>query len=581
MIRTILFSLEDALYRLFVADSKRAYRIAFAAVSLAAVFASLVLLIGGAAPQRSNSSDAFFMLDNAWRYECGQRPHVDYYDCLGPTSLLPLLVGMAAGGCNCNAFATGAAFLSPLAGLLAWWVARRRFPAFATACIVLMTVGLVIGVYPSGCGATWRDMANSEYYNRFQWSLLGILAMASCMRPRQPLDRRISMLEGVLIGLIAGLLVLGKLNYTLAGILVVAAGAVLFRRTLASWVAAILAGAACVLLYLIYMHGWTAWIGDVKMLAGVQQPGRRSRVMYNILVNPGTSLDLALIVLIVALHFRGVMAPEQPRRVVGAYSMAVLCAAVLAGIGIFTTSGNMQWYAIPLMALGAMYLAEATRPLAAPPTAAEVQPASGDRLESYRLRVTLSYLFAAIIALGILVPDFLSVGFAFAWKRWKGPQMPRDAHIAARPLEDFIMPPPTYDAGALDELRSKLPTTEDLRSSTFQYVRRLNDGLALLKGHFDQDSRILALEGSNPFPFALKLQPPRGAPCLWHVGRLQSDSHHPPAETVFQDVTHVMVAKIAESDSLPFLHHLFDGYVKAHFEVVAESPMWTLWERKK
>ena len=112
-------------------------------------------------------------------------------------------------------------------------------------------------------------------------------------------------------------------------------------------------------------------------------------------------------------------------------------------------------------------------------------------------------------------------------------------------------------------------------------VRRYNDGLALLDGRVGPKSRILALEASNAFCFALQLPPPRGAPPLWHVDRLESASQHPPADVVFQEVTHVMVPKIAESDALPFLHRLFDDYISAHFEVVAQSPMWTLWERKK
>jgi uncharacterized protein (TIGR03382 family) len=581
MLRTFLFSLEDGLYRLFVADSKRAYRIALVAVVIAVAATSAILLVGGAAPQRSNCGDAIFMLDYAWRYECGQRPHVDYYDFLGPTSLLPLLAGMSVGGRNCNAFTTGSAILSPLVALIGWWVARRRFPAFFTACIVLMVVGLVIGVYPAGCGATWRDIGNSEYYNRFQWSLLSILALASCVAPRQASERQGSVLEGLLIGLIAGMLILGKLNFTLAAFFVVAAGAVLRRRSLISWIATVLGCGAVVVLYLIYLHGWAAWIGDVKMLIGVQQSGKRFRVMFNIVANPSTLLDLTLAVLIAALHFRRVLAPEQPARIVGGYLMAVLCAAMLTGIGVFATSGNMQWYAIPLIAVGAVYLAETTRWMATSATAAAREHlANEDRPDCYRLRVTLSCLLATSIVLSITAGDFLSVGYAFAWKRLRGPQMPPDAHIDAAPLKDFIMPPPLYDATSLAEIRAKLPTTEELRTSAYQATRRYNDGLELLKGRVDGNSRILALEANNVFPFALQLPPPRGAPPLWHPGRLESDAKHPPADVVFQEVTHVMVPKIAESDALPFLHHLFDDYLGEHFKVIAESPMWILWERK-
>ena len=48
-----------------------------------------------------------------------------------------------------------------------------------------------------------------------------------------------------------------------------------------------------------------------------------------------------------------------------------------------------------------------------------------------------------------------------------------------------------------------------------------------------------------------------------------------------QEVTHLMVPKIGEGVELAFLHRIFDPYVTEHFQVVAESPMWTLMERKK
>ena len=272
-LRSFLASLEDRLYRLFVAESPRAYRIAFIVILVAVAGTSMLLAFDGAAPQKDNCGDSLFMLDYAWRFESGQRPHTDFYDFLGPASLLPLLVGMAVGGCNCNAFAYGAAIVSPVLALVAWWVTRRRFPAFATACIVLMVAGLSIGVYPLGCGATWRDTAYSVNYNRFQWSALCILAVTSCLAPRAPICRRTSVMEGFLIGALTGLLILGKLNYTLAGILVVAAGAVLRRRTIASWVATFAGVICCLAPYLIYLHfDLAAWRRDIAMLSGVQSP---------------------------------------------------------------------------------------------------------------------------------------------------------------------------------------------------------------------------------------------------------------------------------------------------------------------
>jgi hypothetical protein len=405
--------------------------------------------------------------------------------------------------------------------------------------------------------------------------------MASCLAPREPASRRVSVLEGLLIGLITGLLILGKLNYALAGVLVIMAGAVLRRRTPGSWAATVVGVICCVAPYLYYLHfDLAAWRRDITMLGGVQDSGRRFRVIYNIVETENTMIDLLPLGLIAALHFRRLLSSDQPKEIGRTYLHCLFAALVFAGIGILTTSGNMQFYSIPLLALGAMALAEATRVLAMP-SAGIRQTAHQDQSESYRLRVALSYLFAGVMVINIVASDFLSIGCAFVWKRWRAANLPADARIAARPLQDMPLLPPTYDPIELERLRAILPTVEELRANTYQYGRRLNDGLALLEGRVDKNSRILALEASNPFPFALQLPPPRQAPCLWHFGRLENDKHHPPAEVVFQEVTHLMVPKIGEGVELAFLHRIFDPYVQEHFQVVAESPMWTLLERKQ
>ena len=114
-----LFSLEDDLYRLFVADSKAHYRIAFVAVLIVVVAATTLMLAGGVAFQRPNCGDALLLLDTAWRYECGYKPHVEFFDSLGLTLLSPILLGMLIGGRNCNALAYGPAVLLPVLGLVA------------------------------------------------------------------------------------------------------------------------------------------------------------------------------------------------------------------------------------------------------------------------------------------------------------------------------------------------------------------------------------------------------------------------------------------------------------------------------
>lgn len=577
--QALLLSLEDNLYRLFVADSKRAYRIAFAVVMIAAAAATALMLSGGAAFQRPNCGDPLHLLDFVWRYECGQKPHTDFYDYLGPTSFLPVFLGVAIGGCNCNAFAYGPAVLLPVVALLAWWLARRRFPAFAAGWIAAMIGGLLVGIFPLGSWYEWRQVGYSMCYNRFQWSLLCMLILVCFVAPRQTPDRRTSLLEGLLAGILTGLLLVGKINYFLAAILVLAAGVMLRRRSILSWTATFACAVTCLVSYLVYLHGdVAAWHRDLANLAGVQQSGRRIHEFLRIFQN--TLSDCGFVVLIAALHLRRVLAWGQACGAVTAYGKGVAGAFFLGGLGIVVCSANMQHYDVPLWALAATILAEATRQLAVPAGNADRQSSDG-HVESYRLRVCLSYLFAGMLALGFAVADFGSVAYAYGWKYLRGPKMPSDAHIAAPPLQDMLFPPDRYDPGDLAAIRASLPTSDELRDSTYRVGLLYNDGLALLRDRVDQNSRIFTLDAINPFPFALQLPAPREEPCCWHVGRHQDDLHHPAAAALFEDVTHVMIPKVSgNAEELSFLHRTYDAYLQEHFVVVAESRMWTLLVRK-
>ncbi len=577
--RGFLQSFEDVIYRLLVADSKRAFGVALVVILIAVTVAEALLISCGAAAQRVNCTDAIFMLDNTWKLVCGQRPHSDFYDFLGPVSLLPVVAGMAVGGCNCNAFAYGAALFLPLIAFLSWWIASRRFPAFSTACTVALLTGLPIGTFPPGCYR--RDIAYCDYYNRFQWSLACMLVLVCSVAPRRKSGSLNSILEGLLAGVLGGMLLLGKLNYSVAAVLVLAAGAAVHRRSIASWAATLVGLAGCLTFAWIYLHGdLAAWSRDLAMLSGVQEPGRRIHVIRHIIDE--TLPELGIVALIAALHLRRVFSAEPSSGVAKDYLKAVVFSLFLAALGILITSANMQSYDIPFWALAAMILAERTRCLAVP--GGDLKLLAGSITESYRLRVCLSCLAAAFMMAMIALPDYHSVAYAYLWKRVRGSAMPPDARIVAPPFQDMLLPPDSLDPSEITAARATMPTTEQLRSDsggTYLLGLRINDGLALLRDHVDRDSRILAFDEINPFPFALQLPPPRGTPSLWHFGRLENDKRHPPAEIVFQDVTHVMVPRVsADADSFELIHRLFDEYVKEHFVEVAESREWTLLVRK-
>jgi uncharacterized protein (TIGR03382 family) len=576
----LLASAEDQLYWLFVADSKRAYRRALLAVGAIVAGTSGLMVIGGAVPQRTNGQDSLFILDYAWRLMCGQRPHTDYYDFIGPGALLPPVVGMAIGGCNCNALAYGPALLMPLIAAATWWLARRRFPAFSAALVTAMVAGLTVGQYALGLTEGWRDTGYWMCYNRFQWSLLCMTALAWWLEPRVPPARGTSMLEGFLVGVLAGLLLAGKPNFAAAAVVILAGGAVLRRQSAMVWSAALAGLAAFLLPYLAYLRGdLAAWQRDLAMLAGVQRSGHRVRVVVHIFQL--AAAEFGFVCLIGAVHMRRILGAGRPSGAAKSFIKALAAALLLGGLGVVVTSANMQYYDIPLCALAAALLAETTRRLAAPAAHADRQTDCG-HVESYRLRVSLSCLAAAILVLGFAVPDFASVAYAYSWKYRRESQMPSDARIAAPPLKDMVLTPTTYKAAEIEAIRAKLPTKLDAANDPYSTALLFNDGLSLLRGRVNQDSRVMALWLLDPFPFALQLPPPRGVPTAWRVGYLVDDAHFPSDEVLFHEVTHLMICTLpGENESMSFLHKKYDAYIADHFTVAAESRMWKLLVRKE
>jgi len=42
------------------------------------------------------------------------------------------------------------------------------------------------------------------------------------------------------------------------------------------------------------------------------------------------------------------------------------------------------------------------------------------------------------------------------------------------------------------------------------YTNYVNDGVTLLRKHYDDDDRVLTMDMVNPFPYAMKWRPPLG-----------------------------------------------------------------------
>jgi hypothetical protein len=585
-------ALEDHLHCLVTGDSKTAYVAAFGVLAAAVVATSALLFLAGAAPQRDDPWDTMMILDGGWRLINGIKPHHDYFDHLGFTSHLPILLGMIIAGGRSQALAYGPAVLLPVIALWTWGIAQRRFPAFPALWIALLTGGLVVGTFPLGDLANWRLPSYQMQYNRFQWSLLCLLTISLFAAPRQTLSRRAALVEGASTGLLTGLLLLGKLNYSVAALLVLGGsglGGWVVRNRTSYWLAASLVCFAANGAFFFCVHGdFASTWRDLSIIYGVQRSSERLGDLVRVLSRSWP--ELGAFCFVVFIHLRRIFAEDQTAARIRARLIAITAAAFLLGVGLLATIGNAQGYDIPMWALASVILAESlgkeerenvrqgereTRDFSSS------HALTFSRSSSAPLRALLGYAAAGIAVLGFAVTDLGSVAYVFAWKQARIGQMPADSKFEAAPLSDLCCPPDTYEPREIEAIRTGIVARTAKKLSPFEYAIYLNKGIDLLRSRIDEKARVFTLDWSNPFPFAMHTPAPLGTPLFWHEHRLLDDAHHPPVEVIMQEVTHVMVPKRPIfGTGAPFMHRVCDGYLKEHFSQAAENDMWVLYVRK-
>jgi hypothetical protein len=120
------------------------------------------------------------------------------------------------------------------------------------------------------------------------------------------------------------------------------------------------------------------------------------------------------------------------------------------------------------------------------------------------------------------------------------------------------------------------------------YAQKVNDGTKLIvdraaaTGTRPEDARIVVLDFSNPFTFALHAPPPRGTELWWHLGATFNETHAPRADEVFGDVDVVMVPKCAEEPpTRDALLRMYKDTLDGSFEKDGETQLWILFRRKR
>lgn len=625
------------LARFLSACSPRAYRNALIALGVL-----VVLMIGGlvylrATHQRVNAWDSAFLLDGGWRLLNGQRPHTDFYSPFGAVPLLIVALGLAVTRGSAAALSIGYAIIFPFVTLWAWWISRRRLSAVHAFLCAGMVGLLTIGTYR--LGSSYRDTTYAMQYNRIGWALLTMLVLQLFLAPLQRReqskgkadagrrDRFVSsgLLEGVSAGALLGLILFTKITYFGAGIGLLAVAALLRARrwqpragradpgvllpgrrvgpmgtsgplARPGYYGLGLGFTGVVLAMLVYLRfDVVSFFRDMLTLGGAQSLAMRMEALRRVFspnLVPLLLLGLALILTLTLVARRAASRGSEPRHAPG-YRRLQTWSPLIGGIavalaGLFTCSANTQQGAVPLLGVAALIPLEMVRRSRrdraddGPPD----DPASSLwHPGNWRTWIwVVSSLTTVFLVGSIFLADAGSVAYSAGWKARYASGVPASAHIQSDAMKDLLFPPADGREGQGQErlVASILGRpADDPHFSSQQYAAWVNDGLALLRRHVTDSSRVLSLDWINPFPFALGLPSPRGDALCWAVGLLQSADHHPDAQEVLGDATFVMDPKRSIAPlTYEFKKDYLGPELSKGFERVDQSELWILYERK-
>jgi len=503
--------------------------------------------------------DVFVLLDGGWRIYLGQVPHQDFHNPIGALTYQLIALGMALKGPSTAAISVGVAAAAIILGLWAWIVSRRRLTGFLALIFTGYVALTVVGTRPLGYAPEVTTYA--MLYNRLGWAMLSVLLL-QLLVPRRGGATGTTTAEGLFAGALLGLLFFCKVSYFGVGLGGLALAAMLHpdvRRNLL-WH---LVGVA-----LIVTFWWLAfgihplnYLSDLQSAAGAQSAGHR---MFLLRTAAGESAVAIYILIVLAL---AVVFPWLGARTAGT-SLSPVRAAVVIGFlivsSVLLTAVNARERGdLPLLFVAGLIVlqiaAERVRAAEGPPGGAAAV-----------LLLTSAALILPLVGGQIAFKDALSI--AMTTKRASvestGNRLPQ---FEAPGLVDLRLSratewPATYARG------KKIPT-------------RINDGTTLLRKWATPESRIYTLGFTNPFPFALRSTPPKGAPLWWDLNFSFSKEASPAPKSVFWDVDLLIVPRFREEEegccweTAAWLAEAYGPYLDQHFPEVDRTDYWILRRR--
>lgn len=474
--------------------------------------------------------DIFFFLDNCYRVLQGQIPHRDFQSAWGPLIYLIDAVGLRLSGLRPDGLGYSTAIFGALISTWAYWIARRRLSPLAACAAGVYTLLLITAPFSLGYGPL--NFSHAMIYNRYGFALLGIILM-EC--PAASEDALGGWSTGIAVGLLAFL----KVTYAVVAVplILVTGGANLFRKR--RLLALCGGGAVVAILALLYLRfDIAAMSGDLAMAASGRSRSWRPREIF--LLGFGQFAE-SVPLLLLALAAGG----SRLR----SCAMAVLTLA----LGGFLLSTNHQPSTLALNGFAAVVLANAFF---------RQHQAAGKTAE----RAVVAFLAFACMA-PLCFQNGLSL-FAAAREKLH-PSTGGLVRLASLRGASLVFPPSPFET----------------ETGGPDYVRVVNDGMALLRRHTGPRDGVLTVDMMNPFNYLLDRPSPTGGFAAGAYNYVFSDAAHPSPDQWAGNARYVMVRKYSrgvkdygiESYHIEGIRRIYQPMLDQRFRVLEETGHWILY----
>lgn len=532
-------SLASALRRFFVEIPDSSFHRTDLAVLVGIVTLGSYLFWLGSPPQYLYPHDLFIYYDAAWRIVCGQRPHADYVTAIGPLPQTLYALGWWMAPQKGNSLAYGHAIFGLLMSLWTWRISRNRLSAAMT---ILFVIFIAANSTALTClGNVPFQSTFSMAPNRYGHSMLCVFTLIIFVRAAVEEDRW-RVWELISAGVLLAGMLFCKISFFVVGaglVPVALLGRGIDFRDLMSITGGFLLG--CLPWLALCGFDLAALYRDYSTSFAVNRGGLIASVLEKLTGLTGQVVlgaTAIACVLAVIRRFSG-------RKVV--HIGVVTGLLFTAGVVIREGDGQPA-YVSPLWIAGVFCISECLQRIGGRQWGNVLIAASC----LWGIRDQIACDLASVISPAIPV----------------SPSVIAD-RLATRGFQEMAFHP----VAGLD----------GLKVNDVLYVNQIEEGRQFVLKEVGSNGRLVYFGFSTPFQSICRLQPPNKGVLWWHDKRTFDSDHHPPAETVFSNATHVLILKprtYERMETRDVLLQLYSQELSSQFRMTAESRSFLLWSKK-